>query len=48
MIVWMADTQRRCSGLVIDSMIVVRRVGPYEAESGLVFVHQEYLMVSLL
>ena len=47
-IVWMADPQRWCSGLVIDSMIVLASVGSYEAESVVAFVHLEYLMVSLL
>ena len=40
--------QRRFIGVVIDSMIVVARVGSYEAESGFVFVHLEDPMVSLI
>ena len=40
-IVWMADTQRRCSGLVIDSMVVLGSVGSYEAESVVALVHLE-------
>ena len=46
MITWMADVQRRCSGLVINSMFVLARAGPYEAESVAAFVHLEHSMVS--
>lgn len=43
----MADVQRRRSGLLIDSMIVLARVDSYVAESVVAFVHLEHPMVSI-
>ena len=42
----MADVQRRRSRIVIDAMIALARIGLYDAESVVAYVHLEHPMVS--